>query len=115
MPCSTNEPYIEIAGRCSASAAPVCDLAALFAGLAGRGLALGIASSDSEAAVSATAERFGIAAQLDFLCGYDSGHGAKPEPGMVEGFCRATGLAADEVAVIGDSAHDMHMAAACMN
>lgn len=95
-----------------ANVVPVCDLAALFAGLGGRGLALGIASSDSEAAVSATAERFGIAAQLDFLCGYDSGHGAKPEPGMVEGFCRATGLAADEVAVIGDSAHDMHMAAA---
>lgn len=95
-----------------ADVVPVCDLAALFAGLSGRGIALGIASSDSEAAVCATAERFGIAGRLDFLCGYDSGHGAKPEPGMVEGFCRATGLTADAVAVIGDSAHDMHMAAA---
>ena len=95
-----------------ADVVPVCDLGALFAGLSGRGLALGIASSDSEAAVAATAERFGITGQLDFLCGYDSGHGAKPEPRMVEGFCRATGLEAQAVAVIGDSAHDMHMAAA---
>ncbi|WP_332698650.1 HAD family hydrolase [Bosea sp. (in: a-proteobacteria)] len=95
-----------------AEVVPVCDLNALFAGLAGRDLALGIASSDSEAAVSATAERFGIAERLDFLCGYDSGHGAKPEPGMVQGFCAATGLPAEAVAVIGDSAHDMHMAAA---
>lgn len=94
------------------AAVPVCDLAALFAGLAGRGLVLGIASSDSEAAVGATAERFGLAPHLAFLCGYDSGHGTKPGRGMVDGFCRATGLSADVVAVIGDSAHDMHMAAA---
>jgi phosphoglycolate phosphatase len=31
---------------------------------------------------------------------------------MVEGFCRKTGLPAHAIAVIGDSAHDMHMAAA---
>jgi len=31
---------------------------------------------------------------------------------MVTAFCAATGLAPREVAVIGDSAHDMHMAAA---
>lgn len=94
------------------AAVPVCDLAALFASLTGRGLFLGIASSDSEAAVAATAERFALEPHLAFLCGYDSGHGAKPGRGMVDGFCRATGLSADAVAVIGDSTHDMHMAAA---
>ncbi|CAN7304770.1 HAD-IA family hydrolase [Bosea sp. LjRoot90] len=94
------------------AAVPVCDLAALFASLTGRGLALGIASSDSEAAVVATAVRFGLEPHLAFLCGYDSGHGAKPERGMVDGFCRATELPAEAVAVIGDSSHDMHMAAA---
>lgn len=94
------------------AAVPVCDLAALFASLADRGLALGIASSDSEAAVNATAERFGLEPHLVFQCGYDSGHGAKPERGMVDGFCAATGLPADAVAVVGDSSHDMHMAAA---
>jgi phosphoglycolate phosphatase len=94
------------------AAVPVCDLAALFASLSDRGMALGIASSDSEAAVSATAERFGLEPHLAFLCGYDSGHGPKPERGMVDGFCRATELPAQAVAVIGDSTHDMHMAAA---
>lgn len=94
------------------AAVPVCDLAALFAGLSDRGLALGIASSDSEAAVAATADRFGLEPHLAFLCGYDSGHGAKPGRGMVDGFCAATGLPADAVAVVGDSSHDMHMAAA---
>lgn len=94
------------------AAVPVCDLSALFAALASRGLALGIASSDSEAAVSATAERFGLEPHLAFLCGYDSGHGAKPGRGMVDGFCRATELPAEAIAVIGDSTHDMHMAAA---
>lgn len=94
------------------AAVPVCDLAALFTGLTGRGLILGIASSDSEAAVAATAERFGLESHLAFLCGYDSGHGAKPGRGMVDGFCRAAGLPAETVAVVGDSSHDMHMAAA---
>jgi phosphoglycolate phosphatase len=99
---------------CSAvvAAVPVCDLAALFAALAGRGLLLGIASSDSEVAVAATAERFGLEPHLAFLCGYDSGHGAKPGRGMVDGFCHVTDLPAETVAVVGDSSHDMHMAAA---
>lgn len=94
------------------AAVPVCDLAALFASLNGRGLALGIASSDSEAAVAATVERFGLSEHTGFFCGYDSGHGAKPGRGMVDGFCAATGLRADAIAVVGDSSHDMHMAAA---
>lgn len=91
---------------------PVCELPPLFAGLAARGLKLGIASSDSEATVAATAGHFGIAQHLSFHCGYDSGHGAKPEPGMVQGFCAAAGLPVEAVAVVGDSAHDMDMAAA---
>jgi len=88
---------------------PVCDLAALFAGLRGRDLALGIASSDSAAAVDATAAHFGLSAHLAFSCGYDSGHGVKPEAGMALAFCRATGLDPGEIAVIGDNGHDMEM------
>ena len=76
------------------------------------GLVLGIASSDSEAAVAATAERFGLEPHLAFRCGYDSRHGPKPERGMVDGFCAATGLPAEAVAVVGGSTPDMHMAAA---
>lgn len=92
------------------TAVPVLDLAAYFAKLKVVGYALGIASSDSEAAIRATAERFGFAHLIDFIAGYDSGHGAKPTPGMVLAFARAVGLAPSEIAVIGDNLHDMEMA-----
>lgn len=88
---------------------PVPGLAALFARLHGRGLQLGIASSDSEAAVRATARRFGLDRHLAYVAGYDSGHGVKPGPGMVHGFCARTGLDAARVAVVGDNRHDMAM------
>ncbi|WP_105426577.1 HAD family hydrolase [Neorhizobium tomejilense] len=89
----------------------VTDLAALFAKLKARGFKLGIASSDNEQAIRQTAIRFGIIDHVDFIAGYDSGHGVKPEPGMVLGFCRATGLDPAEVAMVGDNNHDMHMGA----
>lgn len=92
-----------------AGAVPVTDLAGLFARLAARGLKLGIASSDSAAAVAGLARRFGIEAYLAFAAGYDSGHGPKPEPGMMQAFCAATGLPPSAVAMVGDSRHDMAM------
>lgn len=91
------------------SVVPVTDLAPLFGRLRGRGLRLGIASSDNEAAIRATAARFGIDRCIDYVAGYDSGHGTKPGPGMVLGFCRATSLAPREVAVVGDNRHDLAM------
>lgn len=92
-----------------ADVVPVGDLAAILGGLKARGLALGIASSDSEAAIRATVERFGLSDVVDFVAGYDSGHGPKPEPGMVRAFCRAIGLSATEVAMVGDTLHDLEM------
>jgi len=96
---------------CAAAAdmVPVTDLSVLFARLKGRGLKLGIASSDSEAAVWATARVFGIADHLDFVAGYDSGHGTKPDPGVLAAFCRAMGLVPSQVAVVGDNTHDVGM------
>ena len=41
------------------------------------------------------------------MVGYDSGHGAKPEPGMILAFCAAMGLSPAEVAMIGDSPADL--------
>ncbi|MCC8931189.1 HAD family hydrolase [Rhizobium sp. 'Codium 1'] len=88
---------------------PVTELAPLFSRLHGKGLRLGIASSDNERSIRVAAERFGILPYVDFVAGYDSGHGKKPEAGMVLGFCAATGLAPSEVAVVGDNNHDLHM------
>ena len=49
---------------------------------------------------------------IDFLAGHDSGHGLKPDAGMVAAFCRANGLEPREVAVVGDTPADMAMARA---
>lgn len=90
-------------------AVAVADLAAFFATMHARGYWLGVASSDNEASIRATAKRFGFEDYLHYVAGYDSGFGIKPEPGMVLGFCAATGLAPHQVAVVGDNNHDMHM------
>lgn len=90
-------------------AVPVTDLAVLFARLKARGLKLGVASSDNEQSIRQTAVRFGFSEHLDFVAGYDSGHGVKPGPGMVTGFCAAVGLSPSQVAMVGDNNHDMHM------
>jgi phosphoglycolate phosphatase len=97
--------FLEAAGNM----VPATDLPALFRRLNGHGLRLGIASSDSAAAVREAAERFGMAPFLDFSCGYDSGFGHKPTEGMPLAFCRAVGLSPGEIAVVGDNAHDMEM------
>ncbi|MBX6323025.1 MAG: HAD family hydrolase [Rhodospirillaceae bacterium] len=96
----------------TAHAAPVTDLPALFRRLRGRGLALGVATMDGEAAARAHLAAFGLSGLVDFVCGYDSGHGLKPEAGMVRAFCRATGVPAAAVAVVGDTLHDLSMARA---
>lgn len=93
-----------------ANARPVTDLVNLFGRLKSRGLKLGLATMDSAASAEAQLESFGVRRLMDFVCGYDSGFGHKPGPGMVEAFCRNTGLASDTIAVIGDSPHDMDMA-----
>lgn len=93
----------------AAFAVPVTDLAAFFSGLHAKGYWLGVASSDNERSIRETAKRFGFDGYLHYVAGYDSGFGTKPEPGMVHGFCAATGLEPHQVAVVGDNNHDLHM------
>ncbi len=95
--------------RATEFAVPVTDLLSLFTRLKARGLRLGIASSDNELSIRQTAERFGIIGHVDFVAGYDSGFGTKPDPGMVYGFCAATGIEPSKVVMVGDNNHDLHM------
>ena len=90
-------------------AVPVTDLRLLFGRLKVRGLKIGVASSDNEASIRHTIARFGIEGCVDFVAGYDSGFGSKPEPGMLLGFCATTGLEPRQVAMVGDNLHDLHM------
>ena len=75
----------------------------LFERLTDAGLVLGVATNDGEVPARAHLTRAGIADSFAFVSGYDSGYGAKPEPGMCLGFARATGLDPSECAMIGDS------------
>ncbi len=92
------------------NARPVTDLVDLFGRLKSHGLRLGLATMDSAAAAEAQLLAFGVRPLMDFVCGYDSGFGCKPEPGMVEAFCRSANLEPTEIAVVGDSPHDLDMA-----
>ena len=84
----------------------------VFAALIARGLRLGVATNDSEASARRHIEALGLSAKVEFIAGYDSGHGGKPEPGMVLAFARLIGVEPREVALVGDSIHDLHAARA---
>lgn len=71
-------------------------------------LKTGIATNDSESAAMAHLEQFEIAEKFDYVAGYDSGFGAKPDPGMCTAFSAHVGIAPERVAMIGDSLHDLH-------
>lgn len=88
------------------------DPQAVMVALKARGLVLGIVTNDSETGARHQAARLGIDHHFDFIVGWDSGHGRKPGPGQIEAFLRAHGMAAHEVAMVGDSLHDMHAARA---
>jgi phosphoglycolate phosphatase len=69
---------------------------------------LGVATNDTEASAFRHVEALGHSRTFDFIAGYNSGHGAKPEPGMILAFSQAIALTLGEIAMVGDSLHDMH-------
>ncbi len=73
----------------------------------GENYKLGISTNDAEVAARAHLKSASIDGFFDFIAGYDSGFGAKPEPGMQIAFCEATNLEPHEVAMVGDSTHDL--------
>ncbi len=105
---------IELLNAAAATAPQVeaVPLAPLLAELRGRGLKLGVATNDAEAPARAHLAAAGQEAGFDFIAGYDSGYGGKPGPGMCLGFAEAMGLAPAEVAMVGDSLHDLDAARA---
>ncbi|MCW6508910.1 HAD family hydrolase [Lichenifustis flavocetrariae] len=84
----------------------------VMAALQRRGLRLGLATNDSEASGRAQVAALGLDAHMEFLAGYDSGHGAKPDPGMVLAFAAYLGVPPESIAMVGDSRHDMTAARA---
>lgn len=75
--------------------------------LAKMGVAVGIATNDSESTARAQLQNLGLEGRFGFIAGYDSGHGGKPGPGMCLAFAAHLGLKPGDIAMVGDSAHDM--------
>lgn len=95
-----------------AALTPVGDPTAVLRLLRERGFRLGLATNDAEANARQQLHRLGLDAHLDFVAGYDSGHGGKPGPGMVLAFATSVGVPPEQVALVGDTPHDMAAARA---
>lgn len=89
------------------SPAPVTDLHHLLTHLRANGLKIGLATHDAEAPARQQLNRLGVIDLFDFIAGYDSGHGLKPGPGMIDAFSRKTGCPAPATIMVGDSIHDL--------
>lgn len=85
----------------------VTDLDLLFKDLTARGLPLGIATNDGEAPATTHLKQAGVAQYFTFIAGYDSGFGAKPSPGQLLGFADHIGQDPAQIAMVGDSTHDL--------
>ena len=94
-------------GRINAAAVP--ELKVTLQKLKQSNLKLGVATADSYQGILSTLDAFDVVGDFDFLCGYDSGHGNKPEAGMVLAFCQSQSLNPSEVIVVGDNSHDIEM------
>lgn len=93
-----------------ASAAPqveIVPLAQFLAQLRGEGLALGVATNDSEAPARAHLDAAGVTELFDFIAGYDSGFGGKPAAGQLLAFAKSVDLPPAQIAMVGDSTHDL--------
>jgi phosphoglycolate phosphatase len=91
---------------------PIGTPRAILEQLADHGYRLGIATNDSEIGGVTQAGALGLTPHLDRVIGWDSGFGAKPDPGQVIGFADHVGLPTRAVAMIGDTAHDLEAARA---
>ena len=91
---------------------PVGAPAEVLAALSAAGLRLGLATNDSERGARRQLEALGLTHFFEFIAGYDSGHGSKPLPGVIHAFSARTGIAPAQIALVGDSLHDLDCARA---
>lgn len=86
---------------------PVVPLAPYLDDLARRGIALGVVTNDSEFSARSQLDQAGVLEKFDFVAGFDSGFGAKPDPDPLLAFCASAGITPARTAMVGDSTHDL--------
>lgn len=90
----------------------VVPLAPLMDRLRDAGYTLGVMTNDTEAVAHAHLNAVGIADRFSFICGSDTGYGAKPDAGPLLAFCKHARCDPANAIMIGDSTHDLHAASA---
>ncbi|MCY4180642.1 MAG: HAD family hydrolase [Litoreibacter sp.] len=85
---------------------PIAPLAPVLGALK-QHAALGIATNDSAAAAQRHMTSLGVEAYFDAILGSDSGFRGKPGPGMCLAFAEQVGLPVEQIAMVGDSTHDL--------
>ena len=94
----------------TAATAPQAELVPLvpfLTGLKQLGMKLGVATNDAELPARAHLTSAGVLELFDFISGSDSGFGGKPHPGPCLGFADAVRIRPGEIAMVGDSRHDL--------
>ncbi|WP_108483367.1 HAD family hydrolase [Oceaniglobus ichthyenteri] len=90
-------------------AIPIPGGAGLIRTLAAQGIIMGVASSDSAAAIRVFLDSVGLAEYFQFIAGYDSGYGHKPDPAALLAFADEIGAAPNEIAMVGDNIQDLQL------
>lgn len=98
-------------GNQMAARAPLvapCPLPQLFDQFDAMGLVCGVATNDAESSARSHMHALGLEGRFAHILGFDSGYGGKPAPQMLWAFSSQCDLAPEQVAMIGDSTHDLH-------
>ena len=112
LPDHSLDDVISLSGRIIAELEPepLCDLPKLVNTLRENGILLGVITNDLESAARGQLQSAGIENEFDLILGSDSGYPPKPEPDSILAFCHNMDILPAEVAMVGDSLHDLKAA-----
>ena len=85
----------------------VVPLVDLMVTLRAAGMKTGVVTNDTEQGAYVHLTQVGAVDSFDFIAGFNSGFGAKPDPGPLLAFAKHVGLDPAQVAMVGDSLHDL--------
>lgn len=89
---------------------PMGNVKGLLESFRAQGLRLGLMTNDADANTRAQLHKLGLDTLLEFVAAYDSGYGHKPDADPVLAFAKFANVAPSEIAVVGDTAHDLDAA-----
>jgi phosphoglycolate phosphatase len=88
---------------------PTCDVRQFLSLLKEKGMVVGVATSDDYETTCVCMDKIGVSEYIDFI-GTGDRYNKKPDPQVVEVFCKEHNLQLEEVAMVGDTICDMKLA-----